>query len=215
MPRKKQIKFELIRTMPNVVDEYKPIYKTIKGKWSEHFGNSNPIVLELGCGYGEYTNGLATINPDKNYIGVDIKGERIWAGASVAESLSLQNVAFLQTEIYNLRQFFQANEVSEIWMTFPDPQLEKPRKRITNQSYLDIYKQILQPNGLIHLKTDSEMLFDYTLETMQELNIKPQEITRDLYNSALQNFHEGIKTGFEKVYLEKGIKIKYLSLILN
>jgi tRNA (guanine-N7-)-methyltransferase len=211
MPRKKQIKFQLIRSMPNVVEEHKPIYTQIKGKWKEFFGNGNPIILELGCGYGEYTNGLAALNKDKNYIGIDLKGERIWAGASVAESLSLQNVAFLQTEIYNLPQFFQANEVNEIWITFPDPQLEKPRKRITNEIYFNIYKQILDTQGLVHLKTDSEMLFDYTLETMQELNLKPLEITRNLYNSALQNLHQGIKTGFEKVYLDQSFKIKYLS----
>jgi tRNA (guanine-N7-)-methyltransferase len=212
MPRKKQIKFQLIRSMPNVIEIHKPIFGSIRGNWSGFFGNNNPIILELGCGYGEYTNGLAAINFDKNYVGVDIKGERIWAGANHALENKLNNVAFLQTEIYNLPKFFEINEVSEIWVTFPDPQVEKPRKRITNQTYLNVYKQILDKQGLIHLKTDSEMLFDYMLETMQELNLKPLEITRDLYNSTLQNLHQGIKTGFEKVYLEKGIKIKYLSL---
>jgi tRNA (guanine-N7-)-methyltransferase len=211
MPRKKQIKFQLIRSMPNVIEIHKPIFGSIRGNWSGFFGNNNPIILELGCGYGEYTNGLAAINFDKNYVGIDIKGERIWAGANHALENKLNNVAFLQTEIYNLPKFFETNEVSEIWITFPDPQLEKPRKRITNQTYLNNYKQILNSSGLVHLKTDSEMLFDYTLETMQKLNLKPLEITRDLYNSTLQNLHQGIKTGFEKVYLEEGIKIKYLS----
>jgi tRNA (guanine-N7-)-methyltransferase len=211
MPRKKQIKFELIRTMPNVVEIHKPIFNNIKGKWSEFFCNGNPIVLELGCGYGEYTNGLAKINPNTNYIGIDIKGERIWSGASVAEGLSLQNVAFLQTEIYNLPQFFAPSEVSEIWVTFPDPQLEKPRKRITNQIYLNIYRQILKPNGIIHLKTDSNLLFDFTLQTLQELNLEIINSTRDLYNSDIKNLHYGITTGFEKVYLKRGIKIKYFS----
>jgi tRNA (guanine-N7-)-methyltransferase len=215
MPRKKQIKFELIRSMPNVVEEYKPIYTQIKGKWQEFFGNDIPIILELGCGYGEYSNGLATVNLDKNYIGVDIKGERIWAGANFAVENKLNNVAFLQTEIYNLPKFFETNEVSEIWITFPDPQLEKPQKRLTNQTYFGIYKQILQLKGLVHLKTDSDKMFDFTLETIQELNLQALDSTRDLYNSPLQNLHHGIKTGFEKVYLEQGVKIKYLSFRLN
>jgi tRNA (guanine-N7-)-methyltransferase len=210
MPRKKQIKFEQIRSMPNMVEIHKPIFDSVKGNWSEFFGNDNPIVLELGCGYGEYTNGLAALNPDKNYIGVDVKGERIWAGASAAESLSLQNVAFLQTEIYNLPEFFAQNEVGEIWITFPDPQLEKPRKRLTNKIYIEIYKQILKAFGLVHLKTDSDMLFDYTLETIQELGIKNLYFTKDLYNSELKIVHHGIQTGFEKKYLTRGIKIKYL-----
>jgi tRNA (guanine-N7-)-methyltransferase len=215
MPRKKLIKFELIRSMPNVVEIHKPIFDNIKGKWCELFGNKNLIVLELGCGYGEYTNGLAAINSDQNYIGIDIKGERIWAGASVAEDLSLQNVAFLQTEIYNLPKFFDPNEVSEIWITFPDPQIEKSRKRLTNKTYLDIYKKILKPDGIVHLKTDSDLMFDYTLEIMQESGLKLVGFTHDLYNSELQKFHHGIKTGFEKVYLNKGKKIKYVQFQLG
>lgn len=211
MPRKKLIKFKLIGSMTNVVEVHKDIFSNIKGKWSEHFGNSNPIALELGCGYGDYTNGLATKFPDINYIGIDIKGERIWAGANFAIENKLNNVAFLQTEIYNLQDFFQVNEVSEIWITFPDPQLEKPRKRLTNKTYLDIYNQILKPQGLVHLKTDSDLMYDFTLKTIQELNIQTLDSTRDLYNSPLQNLHHGIKTGFEKVYLERGKKIKYLS----
>jgi tRNA (guanine-N7-)-methyltransferase len=211
MPRKKQIKFELIRSMPNVVEIHKLIFGSVKGNWLDFFGNDNPIVLELGCGYGEYTNGLAVLNPNKNYIGVDVKGERIWAGANFAIENKLDNVAFLQTEIYNLPKFFVQNEVDEIWITFPDPQVEKPRKRLTNKIYFEIYKQILKPFGFVHLKTDSDILFDYTLKTMQELNLNSFELTQDLYNSTLQNLHQGIKTGFEKVYLEKGVKIKYLS----
>lgn len=215
MPRKKQIKFELIRSMPNVVEIYKPIFNSIKGKWFKFFGNSNPIVLEVGCGYGEYANGLAKVFTDRNYIGIDLKGERIWAGANFATENKLENVAFLQTEIYNLPKFFQFNEVSEIWITFPDPQNEKPRKRLTNRTYLDIYKQILKADGKVNLKTDSDLLFDYTLEIMQELGLKPVEFTLDLYNSELQKIHYGIKTGFEKVYLDRGEKIKYVNFTLN
>jgi tRNA (guanine-N7-)-methyltransferase len=215
MPRKKQIKFELIRSMPNVVEIHKPIFGSVKGKWSEFFGNDNPIVLELGCGYGEYTNGLAELNPNKNYIGVDVKGERIWAGANFAIENKLDNVAFLQTEIYNLPKFFAQNEVGEIWITFPDPQIEKPRKRLTNKIYIEIYKLILQTGGIIHLKTDSNLMFDYTLEIMQELSLKSIELTRNLYDSELQKLHYGIKTGFEKVYLKREEKIKYVSFQLN
>jgi tRNA (guanine-N7-)-methyltransferase len=211
MPRKKQIKFQLIRSMTNVVEIHQPIFSSVKGKWSEFFGNDNPIVVELGCGYGEYTNGLAQEFPNNNYIGVDIKGERIWAGANFAIENKLDNVAFLQTEIYNLANFFETNEASEIWITFPDPQIEKPRKRLTNKLYLEIYKRILKPTGIIHLKTDSDLIFDFTLKVMQELNIDPTNLTRNLYSSALQNLHHGIQTGFEKVYLHKGVKIKYLS----
>jgi tRNA (guanine-N7-)-methyltransferase len=215
MPRKKQIKFELIRSMPNVVEVHKPIFDIIKGKWSEFFGNDNPIVLEVGCGYGEYTNGLAKVFPDLNYIGIDIKGERIWAGANFATENKLDNVAFLQTEIYNLPKFFEQCEVGEIWITFPDPQIEKPRKRLTNKTYLDIYKQIMKPDGIIHLKTDSDLMLDYTLEIMQELGLEPLRLTRDLYNSELKKLHYGIKTGFEKKYLEKSEKIKYINFKLN
>jgi tRNA (guanine-N7-)-methyltransferase len=214
MPRKKQIKFEQIRTMPNVVEIHKPIYTNIKGKWSEFFSNDKPIVLELGCGYGEYTNGMALVNPNINHIGVDIKGERIWAGADFGSRNKLTNVAFLQTEIYNLPKFFETSEVSEIWITFPDPQLEKPRKRLTNKIYLEIYKQFLKANEIVHLKTDSDLLFDFTLETINQFGLEPLQLTQDLYNTDLQKLHHGIKTGFEKVYLERGVKIKYLSFRL-
>lgn len=211
MPRKKQIRFELIRSMPNVIEVYKPFYNTIKGNWSEFFGNENPIVLELGCGYGDYTNGLAALNSNTNYIGIDIKGDRIWAGANFAQENKLTNVAFLQTEIYDLLKFFGANEVSEIWITFPDPQLEKPRKRLTNHVYLSIYKQVLWANGIIYLKTDSQELFDFTLQTLHEQNLHPKEVTQNLYDSKILNAELEIKTGFEKVYLEQGKTIKYLS----
>jgi tRNA (guanine-N7-)-methyltransferase len=215
MPRKKLVKFLEIRTMPNVVELYKPIYKSIKGKWSQFFGNSNPVALELGCGYGEYTTGLAKEFANNNYVGIDIKSDRLWAGANFATVNKLDNVAFLQTEIYNLQSFFEAREVSQIWITFPDPQLEKPRKRLTSKLYLEIYKKFLKPHGLIHLKTDSDLFFDFTLQTLEELEIQPIDLTTDLYNSPLQNIHQGIKTGFEKVYLHRGKKIKYLSFRIN
>ena len=211
MPRKKQVKFLEIRLMPNVIEIHKPIYNNIKGKWHQFFGNNNPIILELGCGYGEYTTGLANKFIDKNYVGIDVKGERLWAGANLALTNNLSNVAFLQTEIYNLPNFFETNEVSEIWITFPDPQKEKPTKRLTCKTYLDIYKKFLKSNGAIHLKTDSDLIFDYTLEVLDNFNIKDLIFTKDLYNSEFKALHHDITTGFEKVYLEQGVKIKYLS----
>ena len=215
MSRKKLSKFLAIRKMLNVIESHKSIYNNIKGKWHEFFGNNNPIILELGCGYGDYTIGLANKFTDKNYIGIDIKGERLWAGADLALKNKLSNVVFLQSEIYNLQYFFRAGEVSEIWITFPDPQKEKPTKRLTTSIYLNIYKQVLKSNGAIHLKTDSDLIFDYTLDVLDNFNIKDLIFTKNLYNSEFKALHQGIKTGFEKVYLEQGKTIKYLSFRFN
>lgn len=189
----------------------------LKGKWrSDFFKNDNPIVLELGCGKGEYTVGLARRFPDRNYIGVDIKGARMWTGACQARAEQLGNVAFLRTDIELINHFFAAGEVDEIWITFADPQMKKVRKRLTGTRFLSLYRDILTPDGLIHLKTDSPFLYTYT-RLMAEHNRLPIEVdTDDLYNGdgALTGPILDIKTFYEQQWLDRGLTIKYLRLRL-
>lgn len=191
-----------------------------KGKWHQDvFKNQNPIVLELGCGRGEYTVGLAENNPNKNFIGVDIKGNRIWTGAKHALDHHLNHVAFLRTRIDFIEHGFAAGEISEIWITFPDPQPNKPRerKRLTNKLFLDRYKKILKPGGLVHLKTDNTGFYEYTLEVIQENNLKLLLATNDLYNNCPADRQEliNIKTYYEKLFTAKGEKIKYCCFQLD
>lgn len=153
----------------------------LKDKWSEHFGNDNPIVLELGCGKGEYAVGMARHFPDKNFIGLDIKGARMWTGATQAKSENLKNVAFLRTNIELIGDFFAPGEVSEIWITFPDPQMKKERKRLISTTFLNLYRKVLQPNGLVHLKTDSPFLYTYTHYLAIENGLNVEIDTDDLY----------------------------------
>lgn len=153
----------------------------LKGKWSEHFGNDNPIVLELGCGKGEYAVGMARRFPDKNFIGLDIKGARMWTGATQARAEGLGNVAFLRTNIELIAHFFEPGEVSEIWITFPDPQMRKARKRLISTTFLELYRKILKPDGLVHLKTDSPFLYTYAHYLALENGLKVEIDTDDLY----------------------------------
>ena len=185
-----------------------------KGEWRERiFGNDNPIVLELGCGKGEYTVGLAKTNPDKNFIGIDIKGARIWSGAKETESLSLGNARFLRTEIENLSHIFGNEEVDEIWITFPDPQMQKVRKRLTSTRFLDLYRTFLKPGGVIHLKTDSPFLYEYTRRLVEKNNLELIEITDDLYGTGLADPVKSIKTYYESQWLSRGKSIKLISFI--
>jgi len=186
---------------------------SLKGKWQEHFGNSNPIVLELGCGKGEYTVGLAKQNPDKNFIGIDIKGARFWRGAKTALKEGLVNVAFLRTQIELVDMLFDEKEISEIWITFPDPQIKykRTKHRMTNQVFLDKYKQILLPNGLVHLKTDSEFMHGYTLGLLQGLGHEIIYANHDVYkNEGSPKEVLDIQTFYENQYLEKGKAITYI-----
>lgn len=184
----------------------------LKGKWNEgFFGNENPIVLELGCGKGEYTVELAQKFPDKNYIGVDIKGARIWTGAKQALEKGLNNVAFIRTDIEMIHHFFAENEVSEIWLTFPDPQMKKTTKRLTATNFIQIYLNFLKPDGVIHLKTDSNFMFTYTTEMVKLNELPVIERNEDIYAVELQDSVLNIKTYYEKQWLERGITIKYLS----
>ena len=186
----------------------------LKGNWhKEFFNNDNPIVLELGCGKGEYAVGLARKFPDKNFIGIDIKGARMWTGACQARNEGLKNVAFLRTNIELLPHFFAAGEVAEIWITFPDPQMKKCRKRLTATNFIELYNKILQPGGIIHLKSDSPFLYTYTAEMVKLNNFEIITNTDDLYNSGIEDKILGIKTFYEQQWLERGLSIKYLSFI--
>ncbi len=189
----------------------------LKGKWAEWFGNDHPVVLELGCGKGEYTVGLAKKYPDINFIGVDIKGARMWRGAKQSGEEALKNVAFLRTRIEMIASFFDKDEVSGIWITFPDPQLKKNRrkKRLTSPGFLYFYSQFLKPDGLIHLKTDSRPLYDFTKRVISHNQLPLIGDTADLYHSPLQDVAAGIKTFYEQMFLDAGIPIKLLIFKLN
>lgn len=196
---------------PKVIAPGKPIYENIKGNWhATQFENNHPITLEVGCGRADYTLGLAKLFPQRNCIGIDIKGSRIWSGAQVAKEL--ENVAFLRTKIEHLDSFFAENEVAEIYIPFPDPRPKDrdEKRRLTSPRFLDIYKRILQPEGIVHLKTDNLPLFEYTLEVLDSLSIQPLASTTDLYNSDYVDQHHGIQTAYEKRFLAEGITIKYL-----
>ncbi|MBP6066334.1 MAG: tRNA (guanosine(46)-N7)-methyltransferase TrmB [Bacteroides sp.] len=186
-----------------------------KGKWNEtFFKNDHPIVLELGCGRGEYTVGLGRMFPDKNFIGVDIKGSRMWTGATEALEAGMTNVAFLRTNIEIIDRFFDQGEVSEIWLTFSDPQMKKVTKRLTSTYFMARYRHFLKPDGIVHLKTDSNFMFTYT-RYMIETNMFPVEfITEDLYHSGLVDDILGIKTYYEQQWLDRGLSIKYIKFLL-
>lgn len=184
-----------------------------KGTWQTYFGNNNPIVLELGCGKGEYTVGLARKDPKTNYIGIDIKGARFWRGAKTAIEETLHNVAFVRTQIELLEYVFAANEVSEIWITFPDPQykFKRTHHRLTNPTFLRSYAKVLKPEGIVHLKTDSAFLHGYTLGVLDGWNITPLMAHHDVYQYVHAPEHVvGIQTFYEQQYREQGIPITYL-----
>lgn len=191
----------------------------LSGTWhSDVFHNQNPIVLELGCGKGEYTVGLAKMFPDINFIGVDIKGSRMWTGAMQAHREGLQNVAFLRTNIEIIDRFFQQDEVQEIWLTFSDPQMKNPRKRLTSTYFMERYRHFLIDGGVIHLKTDSNFLFTYTGYMVEENHLPVLEKTKDLYgdsglSSATSNIL-AIQTYYEQMWIARGLNIKYLKFQL-
>lgn len=187
----------------------------MRGKWaSDFFRNSNPVVLELGCGRGEYTVGLAEKFPNMNFIGVDIKGSRMWAGATESLQKGMKNVAFLRTNIEIIDRFFAPGEVSEIWLTFSDPQMKKATKRLTSTYFMERYRRFLVDGGIVHLKTDSNFMFTYT-KYMVEHNALPVEfVTDDLYHSGLVDDILGIQTYYEKQWLSRGLNIKYLKFEL-
>jgi tRNA (guanine-N7-)-methyltransferase len=220
MVKKKLQRFADMETFSNVVQ---PAFDGVfgkdyhlKGNWNRlFFKNENPIVLELGCGKGEYTTGLARRFPNKNFIGIDIKGSRMWKGARTALAEHLGNVAFLRTHIEMISSFFGVDEIDEIWITFPDPQLKKKRKRLTSPRFLNTYEGFLKKHGLVHLKTDSTVLYQYTID-LAKLNQLPVKInTRDLYHSGIDSDILGIQTFYERQFLDQGMKITYLCFELS
>ena len=223
--------YENVFQYPYSVVEHVPF--DMRGHWCEqYFHNDNPIVLELGCGKGEYTVELAKLYPDRNFIGVDIKGARMWTGATQALNEGLKNVAFLRTNIEVIDRFFSENEVSEIWLTFSDPQMKNPRKRLTSTWFLNRYRKFLIDGGVIHLKTDSNFLFTYTTYLVEKNQLPVQERTDDLYgmaeansstkdrsvalHSSLFTLHSSlieaasIQTYYESMWIARGLNIKYL-----
>lgn len=183
----------------------------LRGKWNEFFGNDNPIVLELGCGKGEYTIAMARQLPERNYIGVDIKGARLWRGAKTSNEEKMTNVAFIRTRIEMIDRFFATDEVSEIWLTFPDPQPKKPNKRLTSQRFLTLYSHFLKPGSPVNLKTDSRELYDYTLEEVIPAGgYKVEFSTPDLYASNYGGMAVAVQTFYESMFLSQGKPITYL-----
>ncbi len=187
----------------------------MKGHWHrDFFKNNNPIVLELGCGRGEYTVGLGRLFPDKNFIGVDIKGARMWSGATESLNAEMKNVAFLRTNIEIIDRFFASGEVSEIWLTFSDPQMKKATKRLTSTYFMNRYRHFLVDSGLIHLKTDSNFMFTYTKYMVEHNHLPVDFITDDLYHSGLVDDILSIRTYYEQQWLDRGLNIKYLKFHL-
>lgn len=220
MTKRKLERFEEMKKFGNVLqpafDEvYQKDFK-FKGKWGRDFyGNDNPIVLELGCGKGEYTIELAKRFKKINYIGIDIKGARMWKGAKKALSESINNAAFLRTRIELINSFFDTNEIDEIWITFPDPQPKNKKKRLTSGGFLNAYQKFLKHNGLIHLKTDNNSLFNYTLKIVKHNKLEIDYFTDNLYNSFIDNEILSVKTYYENRFLEQGQRIYYLRFKLN
>lgn len=219
--KNKLMKFAQVETFENVLqpnmDEFWQKDYKLKGNWKkEYFKNENPIVLELGCGKGEYTVALAKRNSDKSFIGIDIKGNRIWLGAKQCIEMDLTNACFVRTKIDFIQHFFAENEVDEIWLTFSDPQPKRPRKRLTSDLFLARYEKLLVPNGVIHVKTDSDLMYESTLEQIERHNLKIHFNCSDLYNELNQFDKEtqellSTKTHYENLFVKKGHIVKYLS----
>lgn len=212
MGQKKLIRFAELKTFSNVLEH--PSH--IKGQWHEHFGNKNPLTLELACGKGEYALGLAQLYPNKNFIGVDLKGNRIWVGAKKALQLKLDNVAFLRTQIDQVTDYFLKNEVEEIWITFPDPQLRlsKSKKRLTHPKFLRLYQQFLVANGRIHLKTDSPDLYSFTKEVISLYGCTVYTDDDNVHDKATVSNELKIKTHYESLDIAGSNRIHYLCFSL-
>ena len=220
MSKNKLAKFDEMDTFEHVVQApYNKIKQDnfyLRGHWAkDFFKNDNPIILELGCGKGEYSVALAEQNPNLNYVGVDIKGARLYNGAKLSIEKGLNNVGFLRTNIEIIGQFFGEDEIAEIWLTFPDPQMKKTSKRLTSTTFMKRYKSFLKKNGIIHLKTDSNFQFTYTHSMVHLNKFEVLAETDNLYESEILNETLQIKTFYEKQWLSRGITIKYLAFILK
>lgn len=212
MGQKKLLRFNQIKSFPNVL-EYP---KDMKGRWHDYFGNNRDIILELACGRGEYTAGLSSLHPENNYIGVDVKGNRIYLGAKKCLEDGRKNAAFLRTQIEMIGEYFASGEVREIWITFPDPQLRisRAKKRLTHPRFLRLYKQFLKPEGIIHLKTDSPDLFAFTNMVIEMYGLTLSGISEDVYGSGNVSPELSIKTHYESLDISGSNKIFYLSFRL-
>lgn len=217
MGKKKLARFRELETFDRV---YQPLFEEVfqkdyplKGRWCrEVFGNNHPLILELGCGKGEYTLGLARNHPGCNFMGLDIKGARMWKGARETNHEGIRNVAFLRTRIEFIQSFFAPGEVQELWITFPDPQLKKRRKkkRLTGAAFLNNYRHFLKDNGLIHLKTDNKFLYAYTVELARYNNLEIECSSGDIYREGWDNDIVSIQTYYESRFLSEGMPIHYV-----
>ncbi len=201
---------------------FEPLYSTIesdnfemKGHWNRFFKNDNPITIELGCGKGEYTIGLAELYPNRNFIGIDLKGARLWVGATYAKEHQLKNVAFIRTRVDFINALFADNEVSEIWITFPDPQNKKRRKRLTFPRFLQLYASVLKEGSSVNLKTDSNKLYHYTKSVVEKNKLTLLKASEDIYNSEILNDELAIETFYESLFTAKGDNINFISFMLN
>jgi tRNA (guanine-N7-)-methyltransferase len=213
--KRKLERFAEMKTFQNVIQPaFEEAFRTnhpLKGNWNRDFFNvQHPLILELGCGKGEYTLGLARLFPATNFIGVDIKGARIWKGAKTALNEKIPNAGFLRTHIEFADSFFAPGEVDEIWLTFPDPQLEKKRKRLTSPKFLNIYRKFLRNNGIIHLKTDNSILYNYALDIVRYNQIEILRNSDDLYATQSSDPILTIRTYYEKQFIEQGLTIHYM-----
>ncbi|MDB4088866.1 tRNA (guanosine(46)-N7)-methyltransferase TrmB [Flavobacteriales bacterium] len=222
MAKNKLMKFDEMKTMERVfepsMDEFMDVDYPLQGNWNKDvFKNDNPIVLELGCGKGEYSVGLGRKYPNKNFVGIDIKGARVWKGAKEANEENLTNVAFLRNVVDFVEHFFAENEVDEIWLTFSDPQPKKPNKRLSSREFVKRYKKVLKPNGIIHLKTDNTLLYHSTLEEIEEYGYEVLVNSNNIYEKDWDSFDKetqeilNIRTHYETLFANKGFKIKYVA----
>ncbi len=219
MPRRKLQRFEENNILPNL---FQPDYQELlsgfflKGKWSPlYFENNQPVVIELGCGKGEYTIGLAEMFPEKNFIGIDIKGSRMWVGCKTALQKSLKNVAFIRRHISGIEHLFSENEIDEIWISFPDPHLKdrSAKRRLTSPDYMARYSRVLKPGGMIHLKTDDDTLYQYTLNVCEQHQFQIVQKSVDIYGENIGGPATALQTYYEQIWINKGFKIKYISFI--
>ncbi len=221
MPKRKLFKYARLLEFKNVLLPVDKLVKEdfyLKGLWrKDYFGNEHPLILELGCGKGEYTLALSEMYPQNNFIGIDNKGDRLYSAAKNALEKNLPNAVFIRTQIQFIEKFFTPGEVDEIWITFPDPQLQKPKhhKRLTSPDFLKRYKNIVKPNALVHLKTDNIHLFEFTVDVLHELKQNIELVTRDLYAETIVDDLLSVKTHYEKLFSSRGAKINYLRFRLN
>lgn len=209
---------EEMKELSNVLEytDFEDEQPSPKGRWhSDIFKNKNPIVLELACGKGEYSIGLAELEPGKNYIGIDIKGNRMWVGATTALEKGLDNVRYFRAFIDHLPRYFEKGDVSEAWIIFPDPYIKKERKRLTSPKFLKTFREVMEPDTVINLKTDSELLYEYTREVIEEQNLELLEDIPNVYQTHSDHPKLSIQTYYEGMHLEKGKTIRFLSFRLG